>query len=131
MKRGATLLLAALLLSLPAGDGLRCYTCLFPTVSPLECLKFELTCPPSERCSATVATGYRGDFQFVLHDRSCSVANLCDKSGMRSVLGINFTYHTTCCDTDLCNAGTRSGGGLGGLLLTVTLPLLTLMGPHW
>ncbi|KAJ1134347.1 hypothetical protein NDU88_000799 [Pleurodeles waltl] len=131
MRGEATLLLTALVLSLPAGDGLRCYTCLFPTVSPLKCLKFEVTCPTAERCSVTTATGHRGDFQFVLTDRSCSAANLCSKTGMKTALGINFTYHTACCDVDLCNAGIRPGCSYGSLLTAATLPLLVLLGSRW
>uniref|UniRef100_A0A803JPJ9 UPAR/Ly6 domain-containing protein n=1 Tax=Xenopus tropicalis TaxID=8364 RepID=A0A803JPJ9_XENTR len=115
----------SLMLLMQSGNSLKCYTCLFPTISPLECLKFPVSCPPSERCLTSTATGRKGDFQFVLHERSCAISSLCDTSGQRSTLGINVTFHNTCCDTDLCNAGTAEKSTLGSILIS-SLLLLTL-----
>lgn len=44
-----------------AGSPLRCYTCLFPTISPLDCLKFATPCGPSQKCLTSVAKGHKGD----------------------------------------------------------------------
>lgn len=46
------------------------------------------------------------NFPFVLHEMSCAPNSLCGISGQKNTLGINVTYENTCCDTDLCNAGT-------------------------
>ncbi|XP_041429851.1 prostate stem cell antigen-like [Xenopus laevis] len=111
----------SLMLLLQSGDSLKCYTCLFPTISPLECLKFPVSCPPSERCLTSTASGRKGDFQFVLRERGCAINSLCDTSGQRSTLGINVTFHNTCCDTDLCNAATAGKLTLGSVLLSSLL----------
>ncbi|KAG8448655.1 hypothetical protein GDO86_015653 [Hymenochirus boettgeri] len=110
-------IILSLLFLMHCGESLRCYTCLFPTIAPLGCIKFPVSCPPYERCLITSATGRKGDFQFVLHDRSCSISSFCDTTGHRSILGINVTFHNTCCDTDLCNGGTTEKATLATTLL--------------
>lgn len=41
---------------------LYCYTCVFPAVSPLDCLRFPQECPKGHRCLSSTATGKRGQF---------------------------------------------------------------------
>ncbi|XP_053329078.1 CD59 glycoprotein-like [Spea bombifrons] len=115
--------IASLMLLIQSGEALRCYTCLFPTIAPMECIKFPVTCPPSEKCLISTATGKRGNFQFVLKERSCTVSSLCGTSGEKNTLGINVTFHNTCCETDLCNSGTS---GKATMIIAV-LPLLLLL----
>ncbi|KAM9326660.1 lymphocyte antigen 6 complex locus protein G6c [Gastrophryne carolinensis] len=97
---------ALLLLLIHGGGSLKCYTCLFPTLSPMDCIKFPVKCPPNERCLYSTATGKTKNFPFVLHEMSCAVNSLCGISGQKNTLGVNVTYQNTCCDTDLCNSGT-------------------------
>lgn len=92
----------------PIGDCLKCYTCLFPTISPVDCIKFPMKCPPNQRCLYSTATGRTKNFQFTLHEMSCAVKSLCGISGEKNTLGVNMTYYNTCCDTDLCNADTAT-----------------------
>ncbi|KAM4696555.1 uncharacterized protein WCC33_015300 [Rhinophrynus dorsalis] len=117
------IILTSLLLLIQSGDALKCYTCLFPSIAPMDCLKFPVTCPPSERCLTSTATGRRGNFQFVIHERGCSITSLCGTSGQRNTLGINVTFHNTCCDIDLCNSGSIKRGTLGIALAPVLLLL--------
>lgn len=37
-----------------------CYTCVFPSISPLNCLKFPTRCPPGQLCLSSKAVGQRG-----------------------------------------------------------------------
>ncbi|XP_040298771.1 lymphocyte antigen 6 complex locus protein G6c [Bufo bufo] len=104
------------------GDCLRCYTCLFPTLSPIDCIKFPVRCPPNQRCLYSTATGKTKNFPFILHEMSCAVNSLCGISGEKSTLGINVTYHNTCCDTDLCNSAAKSS-----LSIALLLPPLLLL----
>ncbi|XP_066437715.1 ly6/PLAUR domain-containing protein 2-like [Eleutherodactylus coqui] len=113
-----------LLFLIQCGDGLRCYTCLFPTISPMDCIKFPVKCPPNERCLFSTATGKTKNFPFTLHEMSCAVSSLCGISGEKSTLGVNVTYHNTCCDTDLCNSGVASKWSLS---ITLLPPLLLLL----
>ncbi|KAL7858677.1 hypothetical protein AOLI_G00187790 [Acnodon oligacanthus] len=48
---------------------LTCYTCMFPAISPLDCLKFPQECPAGQRCLSSVATGVRGSISIVLHEK--------------------------------------------------------------
>ncbi|XP_072285824.1 lymphocyte antigen 6 complex locus protein G6c [Pyxicephalus adspersus] len=95
-----------LLLLIHGGGSLRCYTCLFPTLSPMDCIKFPVKCLPGERCLFSTASGKTKNFPFILHEMSCAPSTLCGISGQKNTLGVNVTYSNTCCDTDLCNAGT-------------------------
>ncbi|KAM3912446.1 lymphocyte antigen 6 complex locus protein G6c [Leptodactylus fuscus] len=106
------------------GDALRCYTCLFPTLSPMDCIKFPVQCPPKERCLYSTATGKTKSFPFILHEMSCAVNSLCGISGEKSTLGINVTYHNTCCDTDLCNSAVASKLSLSLALIPLLLLFL-------
>ncbi|CAH2314351.1 Hypothetical predicted protein [Pelobates cultripes] len=90
----------------------------------MECIKFPVTCPPSERCLISTATGRRGEFQFVLRERSCTVASLCGTSGQKNTLGINVTFHNACCDTDLCNS---ASAGKATLAMVLIPPLFLLI----
>lgn len=40
---------------------LSCYTCLFPAISPMDCVKFPQECPAGQRCLSSTATGTRGE----------------------------------------------------------------------
>uniref|UniRef100_A0A673KJV9 UPAR/Ly6 domain-containing protein n=1 Tax=Sinocyclocheilus rhinocerous TaxID=307959 RepID=A0A673KJV9_9TELE len=81
----------------------RCYTCMFPAISPLDCLKFPQECPVGQRCIASKAVGVKGSVSIVLYERSCALPLQCDLSGEKHAAGINFNYTSECCDTDLCN----------------------------
>ncbi|XP_068106491.1 ly6/PLAUR domain-containing protein 2-like [Hyperolius riggenbachi] len=114
-----------LLLLIHCGGSLKCYTCLFPTLSPMDCIKFPVNCAPKERCLSSTATGKTKHFPFVLHEMSCAVSSLCGISGQKNTLGINVTYQNTCCDTDLCNAATATAATASFALLPLLLhPLL-------
>lgn len=39
-----------------------CYTCVFPTISPLDCIRFPLKCPPGQLCLSSRAVGEKGEF---------------------------------------------------------------------
>uniref|UniRef100_A0AAR2LR25 UPAR/Ly6 domain-containing protein n=1 Tax=Pygocentrus nattereri TaxID=42514 RepID=A0AAR2LR25_PYGNA len=86
---------------------LTCYTCMFPAISPLDCLKFPQECPAGQRCLSSVATGVRGSISIVLHEKSCAVPSQCGLRGEKHAAGLNFTYQNDCCDTDLCNSAER------------------------
>ncbi|XP_066579735.1 sperm acrosome membrane-associated protein 4-like [Amia ocellicauda] len=98
------LLLLTLSLLYSGGQCLRCYTCVFPAISPLDCIKFPQKCPPGQRCLSSKAIGTRGDFRVVFYEKSCVVAELCGATGEKQAMGLNFTFTNTCCDEDLCNA---------------------------
>ncbi|XP_035284996.1 protein Bouncer [Anguilla anguilla] len=114
-----------LLSGLPCVVSLTCYTCLFPAISPLDCLKFPQQCPPDQRCLSSTAIGTRGDSNpVVLYEKSCAVASQCGLRGQKYTMGLNFTYSNECCDTDLCNAAPyRPGGPTLYLLLPLALAL--------
>ncbi|XP_061109384.1 protein Bouncer-like [Conger conger] len=116
--------LLVLLCSLPSVVPLRCYTCLFPAITPLDCLKFPLECPPEQRCLASTAIGTRGDaYPVILYEKSCAVASQCGLSGQKYAMGLNFTYTNECCDTDLCNTAPYRPGAILSLLLPLFLVL--------
>ncbi|CAJ0965964.1 unnamed protein product [Ranitomeya imitator] len=128
-RKGSTMKIFILALTLvfliQSGDGLRCYTCLFPTLSPMDCIKFPVKCPPKERCLYSTASGKTKNFPFILHEMSCAVNSLCGISGEKSTLGVNVTYHNVCCDTDLCNSGPGSRSSLSIALIPALLLLLS------
>ncbi|KAM4609538.1 uncharacterized protein O3C94_022768 isoform 1-T1 [Discoglossus pictus] len=125
-KMRSSAVIALIILLLHSGESLKCYTCLFPTIAPMDCVKFPVTCPPSQSCLISTATGRKGNFQFVLHERSCAITSLCGTSGERTTLGINVTFQNTCCNTDLCNSGIAARATVGMSLLP---PLLLLLKP--
>uniref|UniRef100_A0A3Q2PE87 Ly6 domain containing, pigment cell n=1 Tax=Fundulus heteroclitus TaxID=8078 RepID=A0A3Q2PE87_FUNHE len=80
-----------------------CYTCVFPAISPLDCIRFPLKCPPGQLCLSSRAEGQRGDFRVVLYEKSCVLPALCGVTGEKYALGLNFTFTNECCNTHLCN----------------------------
>ncbi|XP_022527609.2 lymphocyte antigen 6D-like [Astyanax mexicanus] len=107
---------------------LECYSCVFPAISPLDCLKFPQECPEGQRCLSSEAVAVRGSVVIVLHEKGCAMETQCGKSGEKHAAGLNFTYDNQCCDTDLCNSALRVSAPcwrdllLG--LVSVTLVLL-------
>ncbi|XP_038163625.1 protein Bouncer-like [Cyprinodon tularosa] len=108
----------------PAVASLFCYTCVFPAVSPLDCIRFPLRCPPGQLCLSSRAVGQKGDFQVVLYEKSCVLPSLCGVRGERFALGLNFTFTNQCCRTHLCN--TAAAPPSPPLWTALLLPLLAL-----
>nr|XP_057903248.1 prostate stem cell antigen-like [Doryrhamphus excisus] len=115
-----------LLCCLPLASCLQCYTCLFPAISPLDCLKFPQECPVGQRCLSSVATGKRGALQVTMYEKSCAIPSQCGVSGQKYASGLYFNYTNVCCNTDLCNgaAGALRWGGGATLCLLPALSLL-------
>ncbi|XP_029587170.1 prostate stem cell antigen [Salmo trutta] len=115
------------LCGLPLAAPLCCYTCVFPAISPMDCLKFPQECPAGQRCLASTAVGTRGSLRLVLYEKSCAIPSQCDLSGEKHTAGLNFTYHNNCCDTDLCNGAIAHAAPIwrGGALCI--LPILSLI----
>ncbi|KAL7849181.1 hypothetical protein SRHO_G00208040 [Serrasalmus rhombeus] len=114
-----------LLCMLPSVVPLFCYTCVFPAISPLDCIRYPTRCPPGQRCLSSKAIGQRGDFQVVLYEKSCVLPSLCGIAGEKFAMGLNFTFTNECCDTHLCNGATTSARGVyTGILLSLSLSLL-------
>ncbi|XP_036431392.1 lymphocyte antigen 6 complex locus protein G6c-like [Colossoma macropomum] len=114
--------LILLLCCLPvAVMSLTCYSCVFPAISPLDCLKFPQECPAGQRCLSSVATGVKGSISIVLHEKSCAVPSQCGLSGEKHAAGLNFTYKNVCCDTDLCNSAVHLGAPCWGDRLLLSL----------
>ncbi|XP_055081315.1 sperm acrosome membrane-associated protein 4-like [Periophthalmus magnuspinnatus] len=116
-------ILVVLLCSLPLAAGLRCYTCLFPAISPLDCFKFPQECPAGQRCLFSEATGRRGALSVTMYEKSCAVPSQCGVSGQKYSSGLYFNYTNLCCDTDLCNS---APSGLRATVLSL-LPVLGLL----
>ncbi|XP_044064221.1 sperm acrosome membrane-associated protein 4-like [Siniperca chuatsi] len=111
-----------LLCLLPAVVPLFCYTCVFPTISPLDCIRFPLKCPPGQVCLSSRAVGEKGDFCVVLYEKSCVLPSLCGVTGEKYTMGLNFTFTNECCNTHLCNgAATPATPNWTGTLLTVLI----------
>uniref|UniRef100_A0A8D3DE55 UPAR/Ly6 domain-containing protein n=1 Tax=Scophthalmus maximus TaxID=52904 RepID=A0A8D3DE55_SCOMX len=89
--------------SLPAVVPLFCYTCVFPTVSPLDCIRFPLKCPSGQLCLSSRAVGENGHVRVVLYEKSCILPSLCGVTGEKYTMGLNFTFTNECCNTHLCN----------------------------
>ncbi|XP_028837351.1 sperm acrosome membrane-associated protein 4-like [Denticeps clupeoides] len=97
-------LLALMFLCLfPVAVPLFCYTCVFPALSPLDCIRFPQKCPPGHRCLSSKATAQKGDIKLVLYEKSCVLPILCNLTGEKYAMGLNFTFTNDCCDTHLCN----------------------------
>lgn len=114
---------------LPLAVSLTCYTCMFPAISPLDCLKFHQECTEGQRCLASTAVGVKGSVQIVLHERSCAQPLLCDLRGEKHAAGLDFNYTNECCDTDLCNiaAVTYSSPRWPGAVLNICAVTLLLL----
>ncbi|KAM7373397.1 hypothetical protein PAMP_008248 [Pampus punctatissimus] len=98
-------LLIVLLCCLPLASCLHCFTCVFPAISPVDCLMFPQECPAGQRCLSSTATGVRGSLQVKMYEKSCAVPSQCGVSGQKYSIGLYFNYTNVCCDTDLCNEG--------------------------
>ncbi|CAL8292591.1 unnamed protein product [Merluccius merluccius] len=128
MSRSPILLL--LLCCVPLAGGLQCYTCLFPAISPMDCLKFPQECPAGQLCLSSTAEGTTGTMLVRIYEKSCAVQSHCGLSGQKRTAGYNFNYSNVCCDTDLCNAAApvatpaRRGAALGLLPLLLYLLLV-------
>ncbi|XP_078146687.1 uncharacterized protein LOC144542935 [Centroberyx gerrardi] len=120
-------LLIVFLCCLPLAACLHCYTCVFPAISPLDCLKFPQECPAGQRCLSSTAVGTRGSLRLTLYEKSCAVASQCGLSGQKQAAGLSFNYSNICCDTDLCNgAGPAAALSWRGAALCL-LPALCLL----
>ncbi|XP_061086399.1 sperm acrosome membrane-associated protein 4-like [Conger conger] len=97
---------------LPFAVPLYCFTCVFPTISPLDCIKYPQKCPPGQLCLSSAAVGKRGDFRVVLYEKSCILSSLCGISGEKYAMGINFTFTNECCSTNLCNGATSNAASI-------------------
>ncbi|XP_037119128.1 sperm acrosome membrane-associated protein 4-like [Syngnathus acus] len=116
-----------LLLALPLATCLRCYTCVFPAISPLDCLKFPGPCGDGRRCLSSVATAKRGALQITFYEKSCADPSQCGVHGQKYSSGLYFNYTNVCCNTDLCNgASGLSATKWGGAALCL-LPALKLL----
>ncbi|XP_063054442.1 protein Bouncer-like [Engraulis encrasicolus] len=110
---------------LPVVAPLFCYTCVFPAVSPLHCIRYPMKCPPGHQCLTSRAVGQRGDVSVVLYEKSCILSSLCGLSGEKYAMGLNFTFTNECCDTHLCNsAPSTSRGSLWAATLLCLLKFL-------
>uniref|UniRef100_A0AAV2MFG9 UPAR/Ly6 domain-containing protein n=1 Tax=Knipowitschia caucasica TaxID=637954 RepID=A0AAV2MFG9_KNICA len=95
--------LLLLLSGLTSVAPLFCYTCVFPTHSPTDCIRFPVKCPPDQLCLTSRAVGHRGEVRVELWERSCVLASMCGQTGQKHTMGLNFTFTNTCCRTNLCN----------------------------
>ncbi|XP_053719536.1 sperm acrosome membrane-associated protein 4-like [Synchiropus splendidus] len=114
--------LLVLLCSLPLATSLYCYTCEFPAISPLDCLKLPLKCSEGQQCLSSTATARHGPLELTMYEKSCAVASQCGLSGQKFFSGVSFNYTNICCKKDLCNTATalRWGGALLCLLPTLS-----------
>ncbi|XP_051519773.1 protein Bouncer-like [Myxocyprinus asiaticus] len=105
---------------------LTCYTCVFPAISPLDCLKFPQECPEGQRCLASTAVGVKGSVHIVLYERSCALPSQCDQSGEKHAAGLSFNYTNECCDMDLCNTAAHFSASIwtGAVLSLCSLMLV-------
>lgn len=109
---------------LPSVVPLLCYTCVFPSISPLDCLKFPSRCPLGQVCLSSKAVGQRGDLEIVLYEKSCALPALCGLTGEKFAMGLNFTFSSDCCDTQLCNRSTTNSAFIwSSILLSFLLTL--------
>ncbi|XP_023665595.1 protein Bouncer-like [Paramormyrops kingsleyae] len=101
------LMLLLLLGHVPPVDPLSCYICMFPTITPADCL-FTQDCAKGQQCLSSMAIGTQGVFRVVLYEKGCAITSQCGLSGEKFASGLNFTYSNVCCETDLCNADSTS-----------------------
>lgn len=116
-----------LLCCLPLAAALRCFTCVFPAISPLDCLKFPQECPAGQRCLASTAVGTRGTLRLVLYEKSCAIPSQCGLSGEKEAAGLHFNYTNECCDTDLCNGAVATAALYRSGAVLCILPALFLL----
>uniref|UniRef100_UPI0000F1FCF1 sperm acrosome membrane-associated protein 4-like precursor n=1 Tax=Danio rerio TaxID=7955 RepID=UPI0000F1FCF1 len=93
---------------LPSVVPLLCYTCVFPSISPLDCLKFPTKCSLGQVCLSSKAVARRGDLEIHFYEKSCALPALCGLTGEKFIQGLNFTFRSDCCDTLLCNHSTAN-----------------------
>ncbi|XP_047454893.1 protein Bouncer-like [Mugil cephalus] len=117
-----------LLTLLPAVVPLFCYTCVFPAISPLDCIRYPMKCPPGQLCLSSRAVGQKGDFRVVLYEKSCVLPALCGVTGEKYAMGLNFTFTNECCNTHLCN---EAAAAPAALCWTVTLLALLSLQSAW
>ncbi|XP_071383616.1 prostate stem cell antigen-like [Centroberyx affinis] len=120
-------LLIVFLCCLPLAACLQCYTCVFPAISPLDCLKFPQECPAGQRCLSSTAVGTRGSLRLTLYEKSCAVASQCGRSGQKQAAGLSFNYTNICCDTDLCNGAAPAAAPSWRGAALCLLPALSLL----
>ncbi|KAK2830557.1 hypothetical protein Q5P01_018488 [Channa striata] len=120
-------LLILFLCGLPLAACLQCYTCVFPAISPLDCLKFPQECPAGQRCLSSTAVGRRGSLQVRMYEKSCAVPSQCGLNGQKYSSGLYFNFTNVCCDTDLCNAAVPGAALHWGTAALCLLPALTLL----
>ncbi|XP_047676988.1 sperm acrosome membrane-associated protein 4-like [Tachysurus fulvidraco] len=112
---------------LPSVVPLFCYKCVVPAVSPIprDCIHIPTFCPTGQGCLSSKATAQKGDIQVVLREKSCSLPAMCGVTGHKVVMGLNFTYTTECCESNLCNGSAvpRSVFSIS-TLLCLLLPLV-------
>uniref|UniRef100_A0A4W4GG96 UPAR/Ly6 domain-containing protein n=1 Tax=Electrophorus electricus TaxID=8005 RepID=A0A4W4GG96_ELEEL len=87
---------------------LTCYTCVFPAISPLDCVMVPQDCSSGQQCLYSTATATKGSLSVALHEKSCAVPSQCGLSGVKHAAGFNFSYTNKCCNIDLCNAAELS-----------------------
>uniref|UniRef100_H2L9W5 Uncharacterized protein n=1 Tax=Oryzias latipes TaxID=8090 RepID=H2L9W5_ORYLA len=75
--------------------------CVFPAISPLDCLEFPLECPAGQRCLSSEASGHQGPIYLTIYEKSCANPSQCGRSGQKYSAGVVFNYTNDCCDTDL------------------------------
>ncbi|KAM9838230.1 prostate stem cell antigen-like [Aulostomus maculatus] len=120
-------LLIATLGCLPLATCLTCYTCLFPAISPLDCLEFPQECPAGQHCLSSTAMGKRGLLEVTMYEKSCALPSQCGVSGQKYASGLYFNYTNICCDTDLCNGAVSIAALRWGGATLFLLPVLGLL----
>ncbi|KAF3707282.1 hypothetical protein EXN66_Car000455 [Channa argus] len=96
-------LLIVFLCGLTLAACLNCYTCVFPAISPLDCLKFPQECAAGQRCLSSTATGRHGPIKMTMYEKGCAIPSQCGVTGQKYGAGLYFNFTTVCCDTELCN----------------------------
>ncbi|CAJ1083237.1 prostate stem cell antigen-like [Xyrichtys novacula] len=120
-------ILIVFLCFLPLAASLQCYACVFPAISPLDCLKFPQECPAGQHCLSSTATGKRGALTISMYEKSCAVSSQCGVSGQKYTSGLYFNYTNECCDTDLCNGAVSTAALSWGRVALCLLPALALL----
>ncbi|XP_030596664.1 lymphocyte antigen 6H [Archocentrus centrarchus] len=119
-------LLIILTCCLPLAACLCCYTCLFPSISPLDC-SLPVECPAGQHCLSSVASGRKGELQLTLYEKSCAIASQCNVSGQKYASDTSFNYTNVCCETDLCNGAVSIATLSWAGQLLCLLPALSLL----
>ncbi|XP_077404966.1 prostate stem cell antigen-like [Vanacampus margaritifer] len=119
--------LILLLWCLPLATCLLCYTCLFPAISPMDCLKFRDQCTDGHRCLSSFATATKGALEVTFYEKSCALPSQCGVRGQKYYGGLHFNFTYVCCDTDLCNGASALGAAKWGGAALCLLPALGLL----